>query len=910
MPARRNTQPVTRTTNDGARFPFPVSLFTDHWDSLLIFFAAILLYTLTLSPDVLPADSGEFQVVVPLLGVAHPPGFSLYTLLGKLFISLIPQGTPAYRLNLFSALTSSLTLVLVNLAVNLLTTNFQPPTTNRQPPVSNLQSLVSKLPGLIAAFSLGVSTTFWSQATTTNIRSLMALLTALLIYALVEYRLTPTMNRLAFFAFTLSLAVVHHLSIAFIGLIFVLAALWFAPSPVLKMFFLQRRGPDDGGSPLPPGRAMGGEGRSLLKLLLAALLPLLILLYLPLRGAANAFLAPPGLTTLAGFFQHALATGFGGDFFYFTSLSDLPDRLSILVNIFLFQFNPALLILFALGLVLFFRLDRKLATAFTSAFAVHCFIAITYRAPQTVEYLLPAYVILVIAATGGLWQLSIVRDHWRLGFGIWDLRFLVYCSVFITSLFVALRNFPAYFTLALDHSTRDYAESALKAAPPNAVILAAWHYATPMWYLQQLESLRPDVTVEYVFPQGASLARNWVEAINANVATRPTLVTNLYPAEYAALPYRFTASTLNVPTIWQVYSEPMLGSTQDGYTAHEGGWIEYAGTAPTPLITTPGQTFPILQAWQAPETPTDINFFVQLIGPDGLLYGQSDLSRPARAMVPEEVIEGFYPITVNVNAGPGQYQLVTGAYLSDGTRLKPDWTKLADVTVIPRDTPPATAHPQPVGLVAGYDYDFSLAYAPRLYLHWRLDEQSHHLTLKDASGAVRQTLSLPASSGYLTTAIDLPPDFDWQTLTLTENNSSFTIQQSSFSAADRYASFGPIILTRAEVMRESDGSYRVDLDWLADRPLTDDLVIKIDLVGENYSWRTQSDSIPAGGAIPTLKWIPGIVIHDRHRLAPQAQTPAAFQLAVYDHFTLRDLPILDSRLAALGPTVPLGSIQP
>src|SRR3990172_7591647 len=95
-----------------------LSRLTPRWDSALVFLSFLALYIFTLSPDILPADSGEFQVVVPLLGVAHPPGFALYTLLGRLFIALIPIGSPAYRLNLFSAFTGSLTLVVVNRAVN------------------------------------------------------------------------------------------------------------------------------------------------------------------------------------------------------------------------------------------------------------------------------------------------------------------------------------------------------------------------------------------------------------------------------------------------------------------------------------------------------------------------------------------------------------------------------------------------------------------------------------------------------------------------------------------------------------------------------------------------------------------------------------------------------------------------
>ena len=43
------------------------------------------LYFFTLSPSVLTADNGEFQLVAWKLGIAHPPGYPLYTMVGWLF---------------------------------------------------------------------------------------------------------------------------------------------------------------------------------------------------------------------------------------------------------------------------------------------------------------------------------------------------------------------------------------------------------------------------------------------------------------------------------------------------------------------------------------------------------------------------------------------------------------------------------------------------------------------------------------------------------------------------------------------------------------------------------------------------------------------------------------------------------
>ena len=49
----------------------------------------------TAAPTVLPGDSGEFQFAAPLLGLAHPTGYPLYLILGKLWTVLVPWGDVA-----------------------------------------------------------------------------------------------------------------------------------------------------------------------------------------------------------------------------------------------------------------------------------------------------------------------------------------------------------------------------------------------------------------------------------------------------------------------------------------------------------------------------------------------------------------------------------------------------------------------------------------------------------------------------------------------------------------------------------------------------------------------------------------------------------------------------------------------
>ncbi|XP_043930364.1 transmembrane protein 260 isoform X2 [Protopterus annectens] len=61
-------------------------------------------YIKTLHPSVAGGDSGELITASYELGVAHPPGYPLFTLLATLAIKAFPLGSVAYRVNLLSGL--------------------------------------------------------------------------------------------------------------------------------------------------------------------------------------------------------------------------------------------------------------------------------------------------------------------------------------------------------------------------------------------------------------------------------------------------------------------------------------------------------------------------------------------------------------------------------------------------------------------------------------------------------------------------------------------------------------------------------------------------------------------------------------------------------------------------------------
>jgi tetratricopeptide (TPR) repeat protein len=78
----------------------------------LVFILFFLLYASCAPHSIGWKDAGEFTLFAQTLGVAHPAGYPLLLMVGKIF-SLLPLGTVAFRLNLLSAFWGAMTVALV-----------------------------------------------------------------------------------------------------------------------------------------------------------------------------------------------------------------------------------------------------------------------------------------------------------------------------------------------------------------------------------------------------------------------------------------------------------------------------------------------------------------------------------------------------------------------------------------------------------------------------------------------------------------------------------------------------------------------------------------------------------------------------------------------------------------------------
>ena len=77
------------------------------FEEIFLFSLIFTIYLSALCPTVYMGDSGLFAVASYSLGTAHPPGYPLFILMGKM-LSFLPFGSIAYKVNLASALFGAL----------------------------------------------------------------------------------------------------------------------------------------------------------------------------------------------------------------------------------------------------------------------------------------------------------------------------------------------------------------------------------------------------------------------------------------------------------------------------------------------------------------------------------------------------------------------------------------------------------------------------------------------------------------------------------------------------------------------------------------------------------------------------------------------------------------------------------
>ncbi len=461
------------------------------WLGILFVLAALLpIYLLTMPAAVGQADTFEFQVVVPQLGIAHPTGYPLYLLLGKLF-TLLPLGTVAWRLN-------AATMLYGLAAVSLLF-------------VLGYRLGVKPVTAVLAATLFGLIPTFWSQAIEAEVYSLQTLIVVgafLLMRESGGWRVGLvdggqgtvnseqwTVNSGQFtvdsgqwtgdrrrwlsisLAFVLGLGMTNHLTTLFL-----------LPAATLTLLFTHT---------FTRQQSVLSNLKTFLTLALAFCLPLLLYAYLPLRWQAI-HQEPMGV---ARFLDWVIGGRFQGALQWRAWLDDLT-RYEVVGRIILANWGYVNLFVALLGFFFTWRRRWRWALILTVTWLGYIFYALNYYVPDLDVFIIGAQVVVA------LWWLAGANAILEIGERSLSLSKVAFANLLILLLLLPTLLGASQNWNRLDQSRDDggqpWGEGVL-ALPlaEGAAILADSEKIAPLYYLQQAEGVRPDLDI-MVLPDEAA----------------------------------------------------------------------------------------------------------------------------------------------------------------------------------------------------------------------------------------------------------------------------------------------------------------------------------------------------------------------------------------------------------------------
>ena len=394
---------------------------------------AVTVYSFTLCRTVFIGDSGELALVFKLLGIAHPPGYPLFTLLGRVFLVFTGYFTPAFSANLFGAVIAAAIV----------------------PPLFVI--LKGKKIPVVAGLTIPLwlfAPAFWGETAGVEVYTLNLLFIALI----TALALSDRPRKWYLTAYIFGLALAHHPTVIVI-------------LPSIVYFIFTERG--------------AGNSRRLRICIILFLLGLSVYWYIPVRASLSPLADwghPASFTRLlqhitASEYQHAAS--FAGDNIW-QSL-----KLSGGIIIDNWWWTGAIFSLFGaiVGLKYYFR-----RTLFALLLLISTIVLISfYQIPDIDSYLLPGlFACFILIGNGAEW----LWNQFSHGYT----RFVLIVIIAGASLWLLAGNYKTVdrsdYTLA-----NDYGKLILDTAGEGTVFTGDDISSFPALYLRYAEGYRPQVEV-------------------------------------------------------------------------------------------------------------------------------------------------------------------------------------------------------------------------------------------------------------------------------------------------------------------------------------------------------------------------------------------------------------------------------
>ena len=452
--------------------------------ALTTFVGSFAVYATTAARSLCWGDSAEFVAVATTLGIAHPPGYPLYTLLGALAVRL-PFGTAFLRMSLLSALFASGAAAAAALIVWV--------ATGRTLRKAGKRTLVRTAGALFTGATLAFGPTYWSQAVVPEVysMSIFLALTSLLLLTLwsrtrgtdetgspTDAGLLPRFLRrdgpVVLLGLVLGLALSHHLTVVFLLL------------PLAVGLLGARRRP---------------AARAVLSAAGLLALGLSLMAYLPMRAAHNPAVLWAPIGTWRELLDHVTGAQYA-PLLFVAPLVEVLHKMTVFASGIPREVTWIALALVVPGLVALFRTMRGVAFVLVCWGLLVAGHAAVYRIPDIASYYIPIYAALAIA--GGLGLCAVASLPW------WR-RAAAPAGWLALAVAVAMPVMGARSNWAANNwRDRDdgkvYLARVLDAIEPGGVVVTMTdRILFPLWYARYVERTREDFSIICIREHAAHL---------------------------------------------------------------------------------------------------------------------------------------------------------------------------------------------------------------------------------------------------------------------------------------------------------------------------------------------------------------------------------------------------------------------
>jgi len=429
-----------------------------------VFVILMLLYIFTLSPTVNFNDSGELITAAHTFGIAHPTGYPFYTTAGRLAALVFP-GSPAYRINLLSAVFAALTGAFIALTVLLVNRRLRFYS-------GTLNNIFSLSAGLIA----GCSQTLWQHATNAEVYSITSFFYSAIILILFLWLTASRENQsteqkiFLIGAYCVGLAFTNHMS-----------AMHIFPA-VIIMLAVERKWLQYKPIVLAAG-------------VIAAFIAVTWYLALPIRARLSPFMNWGDPHSFHNFLMHISGKQYQ-IWMFSLSPGEITQNFKYFAALLWNQYSPIVHISAAAGLIVLLRRNYKFAVILLTICVSNIAYSVNYSIPDIDAYFLPTFLIVYILSAVGLASLSvwIPRKIWNSLRIPGQIKSVLPVILIAIALLHTVSGNVHKTSMRNNRQAEIMAKDLFKSVEPDAlVLLKRWDLYTIMLYFRKNEQHRPDV---------------------------------------------------------------------------------------------------------------------------------------------------------------------------------------------------------------------------------------------------------------------------------------------------------------------------------------------------------------------------------------------------------------------------------